>query len=179
VNFRTVAGGVVGIVTFLSACYFIPNATCADGWNSPSIGRQGACSHHGGVRSYGELYLLALGGSLFAGLYVSGYSSNKHPSALPSSQNTWTDPKLGSDKKLIEQAISEKKRIEFRYKTPTARNYTKRTIRPAQIVTIHGRSYRRGTLCVKGFCELKMDTRTFALKRMIDLRMLGDTEDNA
>ena len=22
---------------------------CADGWNSPSIGRQGACSHHGGV----------------------------------------------------------------------------------------------------------------------------------
>jgi hypothetical protein len=23
--------------------------TCADGWDSPSIGRQGACSHHGGV----------------------------------------------------------------------------------------------------------------------------------
>ena len=23
--------------------------TCADGWKSPSIGRQGACSHHGGV----------------------------------------------------------------------------------------------------------------------------------
>lgn len=22
---------------------------CADGWNSPSIGKQGACSHHGGV----------------------------------------------------------------------------------------------------------------------------------
>ncbi len=24
-------------------------AKCADGWSSPSIGRQGACSHHGGV----------------------------------------------------------------------------------------------------------------------------------
>ena len=24
---------------------------CADGWSSPSIGRQGACSHHGGVTS--------------------------------------------------------------------------------------------------------------------------------
>jgi hypothetical protein len=24
---------------------------CADGWNSPSIGRSGACSHHGGVTS--------------------------------------------------------------------------------------------------------------------------------
>jgi hypothetical protein len=23
--------------------------TCADGWSSPSIGRRGACSHHGGV----------------------------------------------------------------------------------------------------------------------------------
>lgn len=23
--------------------------SCADGWNSPSIGKQGACSHHGGV----------------------------------------------------------------------------------------------------------------------------------
>lgn len=22
---------------------------CADGWESPSIGEQGACSHHGGV----------------------------------------------------------------------------------------------------------------------------------
>jgi hypothetical protein len=25
--------------------------TCADGWNSPSIGKSGACSHHGGVVS--------------------------------------------------------------------------------------------------------------------------------
>jgi hypothetical protein len=25
--------------------------TCADGWGSPSIGKQGACSHHGGVVS--------------------------------------------------------------------------------------------------------------------------------
>lgn len=29
---------------------------CADGWRSPSIGRQGACSHHGGV-SGGVLYV--------------------------------------------------------------------------------------------------------------------------
>lgn len=25
------------------------DVTCADGWRSPSIGEQGACSHHGGV----------------------------------------------------------------------------------------------------------------------------------
>jgi hypothetical protein len=27
-------------------------AQCADGWNSPLIGRSGACSHHGGVVYY-------------------------------------------------------------------------------------------------------------------------------
>ncbi|TVZ90452.1 DUF3761 domain-containing protein [Streptomyces sp. BK340] len=27
-------------------------ATCRDGWGSPSIGRSGACSHHGGVVWY-------------------------------------------------------------------------------------------------------------------------------
>jgi hypothetical protein len=26
-----------------------PAGSCADGWISPSIGRQGACSHHGGI----------------------------------------------------------------------------------------------------------------------------------
>jgi hypothetical protein len=25
---------------------------CADGWDSPSIGKRGACSHHGGVVTY-------------------------------------------------------------------------------------------------------------------------------
>jgi len=29
--------------------YTYTKKECADGWNSPSIGQQGACSHHGGV----------------------------------------------------------------------------------------------------------------------------------
>lgn len=28
--------------------------TCGDGWQSPSIGRQGACSWHGGVSDHGK-----------------------------------------------------------------------------------------------------------------------------
>ena len=29
---------------------------CSDGWGSPSIGKQGACSHHGGVTSQLNLF---------------------------------------------------------------------------------------------------------------------------
>ncbi|KZL26269.1 hypothetical protein [Pseudovibrio sp. Ad37] len=35
----------------LNVFFGVP-ATCRDGWNSPSIGSRGACSHHGGVVSH-------------------------------------------------------------------------------------------------------------------------------
>ena len=37
--------------------------TCLDGWHSPSIGRQGACSHHGGIKPdprSGWIFLISL-----------------------------------------------------------------------------------------------------------------------
>lgn len=45
---------------------------CRDGWRSPSIGRQGACSHHGGVAAGAWSFLiipafgLAVGGGVWA-----------------------------------------------------------------------------------------------------------------
>jgi len=42
--------------------------TCVDGWASPSIGIQGACSSHGGVAS--SLLYLRLLGALVAGVAV-------------------------------------------------------------------------------------------------------------
>ena len=46
--------------------------TCRDGWRSPSIGKQGACSHHGGVdRSTGHLiFLVSLGIGLTAARFI-------------------------------------------------------------------------------------------------------------
>jgi hypothetical protein len=41
--------GSCGTSTFIYDDLVHSYQTCADGWNSPSIGRQGACSHHGGV----------------------------------------------------------------------------------------------------------------------------------
>ena len=47
-------GVITGLLVFLLTRLALGNvfdlsATCRDGWNSSSIGSQGACSHHGGV----------------------------------------------------------------------------------------------------------------------------------
>ena len=41
--------GSCGTSAFIYGDLVSSYQTCADGWDSPSIGRQGACSHHGGV----------------------------------------------------------------------------------------------------------------------------------
>jgi len=41
--------GSCGTSTFIFDDLVHSYRTCADGWDSPSIGRRGACSHHGGV----------------------------------------------------------------------------------------------------------------------------------
>jgi Topoisomerase DNA binding C4 zinc finger len=42
--------------------------TCVDGWHSPSIGIQGACSHHGGVKPRKQSNTFLWLGAIFAGL---------------------------------------------------------------------------------------------------------------
>lgn len=58
--------------------YIFGKTSCADGWQSSSIGRSGACSHHGGV--YSNIGLLILISALVALLplwWVSGrYRTN-------------------------------------------------------------------------------------------------------
>ncbi len=44
-------GVAVGMVFSIFFVSIQGPARCNDGWHSPSIGRQGACSHHGGVES--------------------------------------------------------------------------------------------------------------------------------
>ena len=41
---------VFTVTRLLIGDFFDERPVCMDGWGSPSIGRQGACSHHGGVK---------------------------------------------------------------------------------------------------------------------------------
>lgn len=46
---RVLIGLVVFIVTYVAIGSIQGPTVCRDGWRSPSIGRSGACSHHGGI----------------------------------------------------------------------------------------------------------------------------------
>lgn len=53
----------VFILMLIFLKFIIGPVTCSSGWKSPSIGRQGACSHHGGVAGWkGTLPILVSGG---------------------------------------------------------------------------------------------------------------------
>lgn len=65
-----------GLATFFLLLFLlrpiVQPTTCRDGWHSPSIGRQGACSWHGGVGTNWSA-IFAFGLSAVGGLGVGGY----------------------------------------------------------------------------------------------------------
>ena len=69
--------------------------------------------------------------------------------------------------KLINYAISQNKKINFNYRKFSGEK-SKRTISPETTNRI------RRTWCVAGFCYLRNENRTFAIKRMRNLKILGD-----
>jgi hypothetical protein len=75
---------------YLPGLFLAGPEVCHDGWHSASIGRQGACSHHGGVggnwkRSLAFFGSLGVAGSVGYGLYrgyrPSGQTGNVGPDA--------------------------------------------------------------------------------------------------
>lgn len=75
-------------------------ATCADGWRSPSIGRPGACSWHGGVKHEFNLSGLFAVVSLFAGAASLG---------LILDAQKYGTPKQNEDSKLATKENESKK----------------------------------------------------------------------
>ena len=74
---RGVASFFVGLAAFIGlsvlAGQLLGPVKCRDGWASSSIGRQGACSHHGGVdRSRGGLSIIFMVAGGFAGFMFYG-----------------------------------------------------------------------------------------------------------
>ena len=66
-NKAEIIGCLVGLSVFVFLICIKPESTCNDGWKSTSIGRQGACSHHGGVDYNGEYPLIGIIAGIFLG----------------------------------------------------------------------------------------------------------------
>lgn len=164
---------------FLSS--LIPEAKCHDGWRSRSIGRQGACSHHGGVRDYSELYILSFMLSVFVGGYVFTYLEgfNSKPKSSKNNQHRYLNnkPLVGSSKEeIIKQAIDENKHVEFMYKTKKQDEYIHRRVKPIEIVNVSCNGSVKNADCLLGYCELRKANRKFALIRMKNLK-IGNNGD--
>jgi hypothetical protein len=74
----------------------------------------------------------------------------------------------------IQFAIDNHRKILFNYKKPRDRRWTTRVVVPERLLNILNNRDSGETLCVEGFCELRQDTRVFALERMQVLEVIED-----
>ena len=74
----------------------------------------------------------------------------------------------------IQSAIDNDQRIRFEYKKPRAKRWMTRVVVPERFLNIPNSRASGETLCVEGFCELRQDTRVFALERMQGLEVIED-----
>ena len=74
----------------------------------------------------------------------------------------------------IQSAIDNHQKIQFDYKKPNAKRWTTRIVVPERFLNIPNNRASGETLCVEGFCELRQDTRVFALERMEELEVIED-----
>lgn len=90
-------------------------------------------------------------------------------STLKASQSEFSEPFTE-----IQSAINNGQKIQFDYKKPSDRRWTTRVVVPERLFNIPNSRESGETLCVEGFCELRQDTRVFALERMQELVVIED-----
>jgi len=90
-------------------------------------------------------------------------------STLKSSQSEFSEPFS-----KIQSAIDNNQKIQFDYKKPSNKRWTTRVVVPERLFNIPNSRESGETLCVEGFCELRQDTRVFALERMQALVIIED-----
>lgn len=82
---------IVGFAAFAATGFGIGQllgpTTCRDGWPSPSIGHQGACSHHGGVSHSGD-FLIWVAGAVGVG---AGFAFHESRAGRWVGGETWSD----------------------------------------------------------------------------------------
>lgn len=166
--------GFVGFVVYAAMTLVlsadIPPPECSDGWQSPSIGRQGACSHHGGVNYHDDLYFRAVGIGALSGLlvYVIGTLIERRVNSLNVPD---IDPNTLGPTEVILHAIKHKLAIEFTYLRPGSPETT-RSLVPTDLSHVSQKG-NYAVLYVTGLCELRQEQRTFAMSRIKDVRIPG------
>lgn len=162
-----ITGWAVGVAVYLLLLQLLPEVRCADGWASPSIGRPGACSHHGGVSGNGVYAILILGASVVCGVFVARQFVPQGRILEP-----WNLQPESKEAELIRSAIEGHRQIQFTYRKPTAKVSELRTIVPQTFKNVSRKRGRGSTHCVVGFCTLRKEQRTFAVARMSNIRVL-------
>ena len=90
-------------------------------------------------------------------------------STLKSSQSEFSE-----QFSAIQSAIDNNQKIQFDYKKPSNKRWMTRVVVPERLLNIPNSRESGETLCIEGFCELRQDTRVFALERMQDLEVIED-----
>lgn len=171
----TIAGSVVGLALLVGLLSLIPPGSCRDGWDSPSIGRQGACSHHGGVKRHGDLAFLALAASVGAGLLTSvklAAIAERRRKAQFKRNLVPPAPDAPIDAIVLYAILSESK-VEFMYKGQKDFVPTLRVVTPTALSVTHGPYGNPGVPCLIGYCHTREARRTFVVQRISRPKLLG------
>ena len=165
---RALAGWLLGVSCFLLLMSVAPEPSppsCADGWKSPSIGLQGACSHHGGVRRHIRWWPVPIAAlSAFVGLWIGGAFARRQSHDGPPL------PKSALEA-LIEESIRDGKTLHFRYQSKGSTTWHSRRVRPTSLDYISS-DRRIWTPHIVGFCEDRQAERRFLLSRMRDIAVV-------
>lgn len=167
-------GIAAGITVGLAVTFSMPGAACVDGSSSPSIGRSGACSHHGGVaRGSGWLGIPA---GFFAGLLVYILAGNvidpmvERREAARLARPAPSQSVNSDDKEAVLRAAARSSsQVEFLYQGGGAASERRRVYpRWLKMAMVEGEV----TLCVMASEELAGNQQPWALSRMSSLKSL-------
>jgi hypothetical protein len=144
-----------------------------DGWKSPSIGNNGACSHHGGVnydgidRTPAWVNKVALGAGVITFLVPAvRYGFFRRTKKMVVAPLKTLDDDVS---RRLQDAIDTEKRVRFTY-TGADGAVSTRTVRPISLDILEPFGWDKRSLT--GFCLLRKAERQFLLARMADIEIV-------
>lgn len=178
-----IISALLALVAWAAVARVVPGASCADGSPSHSIGRHGACSHHGGVRSgwgwiglFPGLFVFAAGVNLLDNVNGRSRKIEKHNDKVVEASTMRIEPrrefagKVPADNtKALRAAIEINSDVTFLYSVDGSFDLAQAYPRWIQMAEVHGER----TLCVIADCRGTGVQRPFAIDRMSGLDIVN------